>query len=103
MTLFITNAVPLYVSDYVTGETLAKKLQYLESSILGRLEDMERAVDANGNFMREMKAELVSQRESDIYMFADQSERSDYASNLLKSNSVLITGKSDVFELLQVL
>lgn len=60
--------------------------------MLAKLKSMEKKVDENGNSLREFKMELEKQRELDIYAFADQSERADYASNLLKCNSVLLTG-----------
>lgn len=64
----------------------------LEAKILAKLGAVAKVVDQNGNIMKEFMSDFESKRELDIYAFADQSERSDYASNLLKANCVLVTG-----------
>lgn len=60
---------------------------------MSKLRSVEKKVDENENHMREALTELEKQRVLDINAFADQSERADYGSNLLKANSVLVTGK----------
>lgn len=60
--------------------------------MMARLSEMERKVDQNENKVDEFIVVYASDRERNIYSFADQIERSDYASNLLKANYVLITG-----------
>lgn len=59
---------------------------------MSKLRSVERKVDENENHMREALTEMEKQRVLDINAFADQSERADYGSNLLKANSVLVTG-----------
>lgn len=61
--------------------------------MMARLSAMEKMVDQNGNAMKSFISDYERQRELDLYAFADQSERSDYGSNLLKANCVLVTGR----------
>lgn len=72
--------------------SLEAKFKRLEASMLARLAEMERKVDLNENRVDEFIVEYASDRERNMYAFADQIERSDYASNLLKANCVLLTG-----------
>lgn len=60
---------------------------------MARIDEMERRVDYNDNRVDEFIVEYANERERNMYAFADQIERSDYASNLLKANCVLLTGK----------
>lgn len=41
-----------------------------------------------------LEAEVKEDRNQNMYAFADQVERSDFASNMLKTNCVLLTGIS---------
>lgn len=82
----------IIIIDFVTCDRLMKHLKGLETKLLAKLKAVEKAVDQNANVVKEFMSDYESQRELDIYAFADQSERSDYGSNLLKANCVLITG-----------
>ncbi len=57
-----------------------------------RLDASERKLNVTEQKVEQLSCEVKEKRELDIYAFADQSERADYGSNLLKSNCVLITG-----------
>ena len=46
-----------------------------------------------------LETDVKADRVQDIYTFADQAERMDFASNLLKSNCVLLTGKKSEINL----
>lgn len=76
------------ISEGVSGASLKK----LEARLLDRIKSLEQKLDTNGSRLQAFEAEYAATRELDLYAFADQSERADYGSNLLKANCVLITG-----------
>lgn len=88
----VITEIFFFVLDFVTCDRLMKHLKGLEAKLLAKLKAVEQAVDQNANVMKDFMSDYESQRELDIYAFADQSERSDYGSNLLKANCVLVTG-----------
>ncbi len=95
--LFLDSSITITTSvcphtDFVTVETLDGRLKRLESKLTGRIERTEIKVAETEKKVVDLAHEAKEDKISNIYSFADQSERSDYASNLLKANSVLITG-----------
>lgn len=74
------------------AEGVEARLKRLETRLLARIAEVERMVDENGNRVDEFITEYASERERNMFAFADQIERSDYASNLLKAHCVLLTG-----------
>lgn len=83
------------------NEAVKRHLKALEAKLTARLVEVKKVVDQNQNVMKTFMSEYERTRELDLYAFADQSERSDYGSNLLKANCVLITGTaSSMYEVL---
>jgi hypothetical protein len=81
-----STQIPGPSQGYVTADVLNSSLRNLEAKLVGKITENKQEFDA-------FKEDCMVHREKDLYMFADQSERSDYASNLLKAHIVLITGK----------
>ncbi len=76
-------------------------MEKLENRMMTRLTRTDKRVDLNEKRLENsekkievMGEESIANRSLDLYAFADQSERSDYASNLLKAHCVLLTGNS---------
>ena len=57
-----------------------------------RLNQAVEKIDTTDQRLGNLETEVKQDKIQDIYTFADQSERMDFASNLLKSNCVLLTG-----------
>ncbi len=68
------------------------RLKKLEAKLTGKVSTVESRIEITNEKVETLTKEVKENRVLDIYSFADQSERADYASNLLKINSVLITG-----------
>ncbi len=58
-----------------------------------RLENTESKLDKATSSFEEFKLEYETEHVEDVLTFADQSERLDFNSNMLKANCVLITGR----------
>jgi hypothetical protein len=58
-----------------------------------RLDAVEEQVVENDARLDYVCTSIRQDRTMDIYTFADQAERMDFASNLLKANCVLLTGR----------
>ena len=72
-----------------------KRMDATESKVTKLEETVDRTdkkMDAVESKITKLEETVEDRRELDVYAFADQSERSDYASNLMKNNSVLLTG-----------
>lgn len=82
--------------DYVTNSVLTAKLKKLENELKARIDQVVEKVEGTEERLEEFIEDVLTRRDRDIQAFADQSERSDYASNLLKANCVLITGMSQI-------
>ncbi len=91
--LFLVSVVPL--------EVVHDMMEKLETRMMSRLSRTDKRVDltekrleSSEKKLEVMGEETIANRSLDLYAFADQSERSDYASNLLKAHCVLLTGDS---------
>ncbi len=85
--------------DYVSTSRFEARIKSLEARLNNsfamfdrRLETSERKVESTEQKVDQLASEVKESRVLDVYAFADQSERADYGSNLLKTNCVLITG-----------
>ncbi len=70
-------------------QELQLKLHQALEKIMTTEEKIEESTERLGHLECAVRADRVE----DILAFADQCERSDFASNLLKANCVLITGE----------
>ena len=76
----------------MTVSQLNASLRKIESQLSQRIIKTELKVETVDKKVTELVETTEERRELDLYAFADQSERSDYSSNLMKNNCVLLTG-----------
>ncbi len=69
-----------------------ERLKTLEGKLVHRMDRVERKNSATEKKVDQLAVDVKANRVLDVFAFADHSERADFASNLLKVNSVLVTG-----------
>ena len=69
-----------------------ERIKTLEGKLVNRLERLDRKTSTTEKKVDQLAEDVKANRILDVFAFADQSERADFASNLLKVNSVLVTG-----------
>ncbi len=83
------SAESIQPPEPVSQSMLSKVLQTFETKIMMHV---DARIDKSDKKLDSFLEDHAMKRELDIYTFADQAERLDHASNLLKTSSVLITG-----------
>jgi hypothetical protein len=76
-------------------EQLKIQVKRLSSVLVSTVEKVDATtvkIDSTATRLEGLEAEVKEDRSLNMYAFADQVERSDFASNMLKTNCVLLTG-----------
>ena len=74
---------------------LRKELHLLREQVKNneaRLDETVDRISETDQRLNTLETDVKQDRVQDVYTFADQAERMDFASNLLKANCVLLTG-----------
>jgi hypothetical protein len=74
------------------GAVTLQALQHELVALRRRVDDHETKLGQNTRKLDDLSDSVAMDRMKNIYAFADQCERQDFASNLTRSHCVLITG-----------
>ncbi len=83
----------MFLLGYVTADAFEQRIRTLEGKLVNRMDRVEKKATLAERKVDQLADDVKAKRELDVFAFADHSERADFASNLLKANSVLITGE----------